>query len=422
MQISKILMALSGLFLAVAACSAATKIEFSHQLSETQADRLQTLIEQFNSSQTDAQVVLVRRSEGVPPSQINLATNEEYARFISQKASFTRLQDLLRGSKQSIDASHLTPELRNGLIDGKGQLFALPLAFSTPVLYINKTAFRKAGLNPDTPPKTWAETQQVAGKLAESGSRCAFTTSWPAWVMIDNMSAWNGSQVSDEKGRFNFNGLLQIKHVAMMATWYKSRYFSYFGRRDEADRRFANGECAMLTSSSELFANLPNNQEVAVSTLPYHDDIGGAPKNSLADGASLWISAKLKPEEKKGVTQFVNYILGPDVQLKLTLTEGFLPMTTLARDAAGSQLLKENLAALQVAYEQLKGSSTVARKRVSQSEYVRLIVEEELEAVWANKKTAKDALDTAVQRSNTVGKPVVVAKAKAAGKTSKPKK
>ena len=60
----------------------------------------------------------------------------------------------------------------------------------------------------------------------------------------------------------------------MMATWYKSNYFSYFGRRDEADRRFAKGECGMLTSSSSLYASLSGKTpfEVGVSSLPYHDD------------------------------------------------------------------------------------------------------------------------------------------------------
>lgn len=115
--------------------------------------------------------------------------------------------------------------MSHGLTDAKGRLYALPVAYSTPVLYYNKAAFRKAGLSPEKPPKSWVEAQEVAGKLADSGSRCPFTTSWPAWVLIDNMSAWNGAPVNDAKGNLAFNGLVQIKHVAMMATWHKSKYF-----------------------------------------------------------------------------------------------------------------------------------------------------------------------------------------------------
>lgn len=41
-----------------------------------------------------------------------------------------------------------------------------------------------------------------------------------------------------------------------------TRYFSYFGRRDEADRRFANGDCAMLTSTSSILTCLGENKSL----------------------------------------------------------------------------------------------------------------------------------------------------------------
>lgn len=390
------------------------QIELSHQLDEERAERIEPLIERFNGQQKDVEIKLVRRVEGSEPKQLNLVTREEYARFVANKAKFKPLNEVMREGKEAFDGSKLSPEMRDRLTEANGKMFSLPVAFSTPVLYINKAAFRKAGLNPDQPPKTWAETQEVAGKLVDSGSRCAFTTSWPTWVHIDNLSAWNGAEVSDAKGKLNFNGLVQIKHVAMLATWYKSKYFSYFGRRDEADRRFADGECAMLTSSSSLFASLAGKKslEVGVSTLPYHDDVRGAPQNTLADGASLWIASGLKPAETKGVAKFINYVLSPEVQIELTVSGGFLPMTPVARAAASSKLLKDDLAGLQVAYAELQGRASSPVVRVSQIEAVRNIVDEELEAVWANKIPAKQALDNAVERGNALMQPEVTGKAK----------
>ena len=46
---------------------------------------------------------------------------------------------------------------------------AYSIALSTPVLYINKEAFRKAGLDPEKPPKTWAEMEDAAKKLVSLG-------------------------------------------------------------------------------------------------------------------------------------------------------------------------------------------------------------------------------------------------------------
>ena len=422
MHYSRVFMAVAGLFLAAhafaapkpVAVPAVVELELSHQLDEERAARLEPLVEHFNAQQKDVQVKVVRRVEGDAPKELSLVSREDYSRMVAGKAKFRPLHEVMREAKQPLDASKLSPELRDGLSDAKGQLVALPVAYSTPVLYVNRAAFRKAGLNPDMPPKTWADVQEMSGKLYESGSQCPFTTSWPAWVHIDNLSAWNGVDVTDAKGQLAINGLVQIKHVAMLATWHKSKYFSYFGRRDEADRRFAAGECAMLTSTSSLSATLGDSKslDVGVATLPYHDDVRGAPQNTLADGASLWVAGGLKPAETKGVAKFVNYILGPEVQIQMTVAGGFLPMTPVARAAAGSKLLKGDLAALQVSYGQLHGRSMTSPLRVSQLERVRVIVEEELEAVWANRKPAKEALDQAVQRGNAIMQPVSVSKVK----------
>lgn len=419
MQFSRIFMLLAGVLVAAQAAAApapaapgVARIELSHQLEEERAARLEPLVEAFNSQNKDVQVSLVRRVEGDAPRHLNLVNREDHARLVASKVRFRPIHEIMREAKQPIDASRLSPELREGMLDSKGQVAGLPVAFATPVLYINREAFRKAGLNPDAPPKSWAEVQDTAGKLFVSGSACPFTTSWPAWVHVDNMSAWNGADVSDSKGQLAINGLVQIKHVAMLATWHKAKYFSYFGRRDEADRRFASGECAMLTSSSWLYSSLNEQKAVdfGVAQLPYHDDVYGAPKNTLADGLSLWAGQGLKRDETRAVARFVNYILGPEVQLQMTVAGGFLPMTSVARAAAGSKLLKGEVAALQVSYGQLQGRAMTPPLRVSQTDRVRLIVEEELEAVWENRKPAKEALDHAVRRGNAVMAPVASGK------------
>lgn len=399
-----VLAAVSLLLGSFGTAQARTQIDFSHQLDEALAERLETLVERFNGQQKDYQLRLVRRVEGEAPADLNLVTREEQARFVANRAKFKPLYEVMREAKEPLDSGKLAPELRVGISDAKGKLFALPVALSTPVLYYNKAAFRKAGLDPETPPKTWWEVQLAADKLFDAGSRCPYTTSWPAWVHIDNLSALNGAEVADAKGRLNFNGLVQIKHVALLSSWYKSKFFAYFGRRDEADHRFAAGECGMLTSTSSLYASLRDNPafETGVAPLPYYDDVRGAPQQTLADGASLWIGAGKKPAEYKGIARFVSFLMGAEFQVELTRAGGFLPMTPVARAAAKSKLLKADMLGLDVAYAQLQGKGTLRALRVSQIEPVRIIVEEELEAVWANKKPAKEALDTAVLRGNAV--------------------
>ena len=216
-----------------------------------------------------------------------------------------------------------------------------------------------------------------------------------------------------------FNSLPQVKHIAMMASWVKANYFHPAGRRDEGDKRFASGECAMLTSTSSLYPQLLANKtvEAGVSALPYHDDVYGAPKNTLADGASLWALDKLSPAETRGVAQFVNYLLSPEVQINMTTAGGFLPLTPVAKATASSRLLNQDMAALSVAEGQLSQHAVMPKLRPAQNERMRIVIDEELEAVWANRKPAKEALDNAVARTQALSS--AGARAPAKGKRRK---
>ena len=193
MRLQKILTSAVALAWAVSFSSltaaAPTEIDLSHQLDEERAERVEKLVERFNSRQKDYQVKLVRRVQGDSPKDLYLVTREEQARFISAKGAFRPLHQVMKEENVPFDGKKLAPELRVGLADAQGNLIALPMGMSTPVLFINKAAFRKAGLDPEKPPKTWADVQKAADKLFDSGSTCPYTTSWPAWVHIDNLSS-----------------------------------------------------------------------------------------------------------------------------------------------------------------------------------------------------------------------------------------
>jgi sn-glycerol 3-phosphate transport system substrate-binding protein len=386
------------------------ELSISHQLDAAHAARLQEVLDRFNAQQKDYKVQLVARGETAVPHHMHLAVRDELSQFVSGKESFRPLFQVIADSKEKVDAARLAPELRSGVTDGKGRLLALPVAFSTPVLFYSKSAFRRAGLDPETPPKTWWEVQATAGKLFDSGLKCPYTTSWPTWVHIDNLAARNNVEIVGEKGEMAFNGMMQVKHVALLNSWYKARYFHTFGPKNEADSHFASGECGMITTSSDRFVAFRDNKDldVGVAPLPYYDEAYGAPRQALADGASLWVEPGRKPAEYKGVARFVAFLMAPDMQVEIARSGGYLPLTAAAQSAAKSKLLKDDMRNIDVAQAQL--GSVVPRTAVSKAaaltpvisriEPVRRIIEEELEQVWANKKPAKLALDNAVTRAN----------------------
>jgi sn-glycerol 3-phosphate transport system substrate-binding protein len=58
----------------------------------------------------------------------------------------------------------------------EGKVWALPFQRSTPILYINKDLFRKAGLDPGKPPTNWEELLAAAQKATVRNPQGQVTT------------------------------------------------------------------------------------------------------------------------------------------------------------------------------------------------------------------------------------------------------
>jgi len=386
-----------------AAPIAAGDPELAHNLGTPGGERLQALVDRYNKENVGS-IKLVRYEKGQNPAALNLVSRYDMAEVLIQPKKFLPLHDMMAKAGQALNVGELSADLKAGVLDAKGRLVALPLVYSTPVLFFDKNALRKAKLDPEQPPKTWFEMQGMLDKIQAAGYACPYTSSWPVWVHIDNVSSLSGVPVMNAKGQLSFNALPQVKHVAMMATWAKAGYFQDFGRRDEASAKFRNGECAMLTTDAREATDFRDatGVDLGVALLPFHDDVYGARQHTLADGASLWAGAGHSSAQYRQAAGFVAWLLTPEMQTELVRSYGALPLTAAARAAVQSKLLKNEDLSLRLAYESIDGKGAQPGVRVANIDPVRIIADEELEAVWANKKPAKAALDTAVARSNAV--------------------
>lgn len=387
-----------------APAAAKAELELAHNFSEGGVERLQAVIDRFNAENKDGSIALVRLEKGGKPAALNFIRRRDMGELLRQPVKFKPIYQMMADAKVPFNAADISADLKAGVVDEKGRMAGLPIAYSTPVLFYNKNAFRKAKLDADKPPQTWFEMQGVLDKLQEAGYTCPYTTSWPSWVHVDNVSSVSGVQAVSDKGQLTFNGLPQVKHIAMMATWTKANYFHLFGRKDEANEKFLSGECAMITTDSWEHTAFRDAKgvELGVAPLPYHDDVYGGRKNTLADGAALWAGAGHSAAEYKVAAKFISFLLKPEMQVELVRTYGQLPLTGAARAAAKSKILRDRDQSLEVAYASIQGNGAKTPLRVANMDKVQLILDEELEAVWANKKPAKAALDTAVTRGNAV--------------------
>lgn len=415
---TRAILLLSAALAAFSAPASAQEITLRHALDGRALDALATLTVRFNDEQKGKAKVVLEDVRGIEdkqrlPHMAFLDAHDGMA-FFGTRPRFVSLAQTMKDSREKFDAAALYPQIADAVDDLAGKVQALPLGLGLPVLFYNADAFRKAGLDPDQPPRTWWEVQHAAGALFDRDVKCPLTSARFSWVHVENVSSQHGEPVVAKNGRSErlaVNSMVNVKHIALLASWHKSFYFHYFGPGEEAVARFADGECAMLTAESSAAAGIMQAAkfQLGVAALPHYDDVYGVqPVDVLPDGAALWLLPGKKKDEYKVAARFVAFLMRPAVQKEWVQTTGFLPMTR-----AGMEALRASPAAPAVvaaAEKRLSMPRQGYRSKIGVGQgRLREIVNEEIAFVWQNTKPAKEALDTAVSRANLLLSPAVAA-------------
>ena len=121
------------------------------------------------------------------------------ATMMAAKGAIVPVATVMADAKEPFDPKAYLPTVTGYYTDMQGNMLSFPFNSSTVMFYINKDAFKKAGLDPNKPPKTWKEVLAAADKLKASGQECVYTTSWPSWMHIENFSAWHNVPIGTKQ-------------------------------------------------------------------------------------------------------------------------------------------------------------------------------------------------------------------------------
>jgi sn-glycerol 3-phosphate transport system substrate-binding protein len=404
---------------------AVTDIMWWHAMSGELGKQLEKLAADFNASQSEYRIVpsykgnytetvtaaiFSFRSRSQPAIvQVNeIAT----ATMTAARGAIYPVFELMRDEAEAFTPAAYLPAVTGYYSDAAGNMLSFPFNASTPILYYNKDQFRAAGLDPETPPKTWPEVGEAAKRLRASGSICGFTTSWPSWINVENFSAYHNLPISTKANGFggldavlNFNNPVMVRNIAQFAEWQANKVYDYSGRATTAEPRFQNGECGIFIGSSATRADIKANSkfEVGYGMLPYWPDVKGAPQNSIIGGATLWVLRDRPRAEYKGVAKFFAYLSKPEVQAAWHQNTGYLPVTRAAFDLTRAQGFYDRNPGTAISIEQMTLRPPTENSRgirLGSFVLIRDVIDDELEQAFAGKKSAQAALDSAVERGN----------------------
>ena len=410
--------------LAALPAHAQTEIQFWHSMTAVNNEWVNDLAKQFNESQKEFKIVptfkgsytdsftaaIAAYRAGQAP-HILQAFEVGTATMMASKGATVPVGKVMKDAGYKFDPGAYIPAVAGYYTAPNGQMLSFPFNSSTTVFYVNKDAFKAAGIDTSKLPATWTDVALAAAKLKASGHKCPLTIAWQGWTQLESFSTWHNVELATKKNglagwdaRLVANSPLHVRHIENLANMAKQGSFVYKGRANIPEATFVSGECAMIMTSSGFYGNVKKNAkfDFAVTTLPYYADVPGAPQNTVIGGASLWVMAGKKSQEYKGVAAFFNFLSDPKVQSASHMRTGYLPITTAAYKLTEESGFYKQNPGTDTAVNQMVRKVTDKSRGIRLGNYVqiRTIEDEELEGVWAGKKTAKEALDAIVLRGN----------------------
>lgn len=390
------------------------ELVFWHGMAGHLGQEVKSLADGFNRSQKEFYIKPVYKGDYIetltsfaaafrahnPPALVQVF-EVGTAMMLLPKGVIKPADDLIKENGLSLPSAEFIASVRE-LYSKDGKLMAMPFNLSAPVLYYNRDALAKLGYNNTNFPRTWLEMDVLAKQLKQSGYRCAYTTAYPGWILLESYLAIHGlPMVQDKPLKAVFDTPQLASHLKRLANWQQLGYFRYGGRVDDATVYFTSGVCPLFSQSSGAYNSLSALVpfQLGVTALPLDTQTTTVRHANVVGGAALWAVNGLTKEQYKGIAEFFVYIAKPETQKQWHEHTGYLP---LGLDGAYANILKSSQhPTLELAHTDLQGSAQEqATKNLTPLNQIRAANDEILEAMFAGLITPEKALAQAVVRAN----------------------
>jgi sn-glycerol 3-phosphate transport system substrate-binding protein len=415
---------------ALAKAKGPVDITFWHAMTRANEDELKKLTDEYNASQSKVKVTL----SASPSYQDNLT---RYTAGLSNK----QLPDLMQGEDTSlqymIDSASVLPAqscinadkydtsdyvkrvLSYYTVDKT--LWPMPFNVSNPVLYYNKAAFERAGLDPNKPPTTLEEVRADSQKIVDTkASQYGISFQTDAWYFEHWMAKAGEVYVNNENGRTkratavsfdNPTGTSLYKWVKDMVD---SKLMLSTGTADIDNLlAVANDQAAMTIYTSAALGTITQilgsgqfaGVKLGVGPMPGPDSKNGG---VLVGGAALYIVNQSSPEKQAAAYDFAKYLNQPQVQSDWAAATGYIPTSMSATTMAPLSETWAKQPEYKVAYDQLltgaenpATAGPVVGAYGGTGEGMRGAVIDAVQSMITDGTPAKQAINNAAKNSNT---------------------
>jgi len=219
----------------------------------------------------------------------------------------------------------------------RGTLYSLPMEATNLALIYNKEMFRKAGLDPEQPPKTWDELHEFSKKLTfdkdkngkddQTGMFIPIYPdrgplgSWMVWQWEPFLWQAGGDIINEEQTKVLYDGEGGVKALELWQKIYRDLRLRTF--TSDFDVAFASKRLAMSMDGPwnlPRYKDLLKNLDWAFAPLP----TGPVKQATVVGGEYLAIFKQSKHPDV--AWQFLKWIIEPEIQAFWAMRSGYLPI------------------------------------------------------------------------------------------------
>ncbi|MFE6222717.1 ABC transporter substrate-binding protein [Streptomyces sp. NPDC057854] len=206
----------------------------------------------------------------------------------------------------------IDPNVLNSLKQD-GKLYGLPTSNYTMGLLINRKLFKDAGLNPDTPPRTWEEVRAAAKRIAGLGNGVAGFGEYSAgntggWHFTAQMYSLGGDVVdaSGTKAAFNDEIGKQVARNLHAMRWEDdSMGKTQLLKWGDLQKQIATDKLGMFLAAPDDIAYMVQQLGAKYENFGMGPIPGG--KNTLAGGNNYMVKKGISPDKIKAAVAWLNF-------------------------------------------------------------------------------------------------------------------
>ncbi|MFH1311732.1 MAG: ABC transporter substrate-binding protein [Candidatus Eisenbacteria bacterium] len=394
--------------------SGVVKVTFWHGMGGPLGRVLTSLIDEFNATHPDIEIVSVSMGQynalsqkimaavaaGKPPVMAQAYENWTVELIIS--GSIVPIEDFVRGpnglSEESL-ADILPVFIRNNQWDGV--IWSFPFNKSVRTLFYNKDLFERSGLDRDTPPRTWDDYIGFARKITRDDDGDGFPEIWGTagqvnvW-MFGNLLLQNGGRFLDPATQeVIFNRREGVEALAFMKKLLADSV-GFIAAGYEYQNDFLAEKVGMMEGSTVSLAFVQGKYdfELGVAPLP-----AGKIDGVTIAGTNVVIFSESTRREQEAAWEFIKWFTDTDQTARWAAGTFYAPVRWSAFETDTLMARFEEFPGLRDAFNQLEYAS-FEPKIAGWYAGRRYLAERAVEAVLRGDADIGEALDRAAAKGN----------------------